>query len=178
MPDADLVKRIEMLEENLKSLGDVPVEMRVLERRMTGVEVQILQLRTEMRDEFSAMRSDMATKQDLSGLATKQDLTRLATKQDLTGLATKQDLTQLATKQELADGLAAVRAEMATKKDLERLVTKDLAALKTELREDIAGMGRDLAAVLLDFQRHNTLMLEDIRSLIQVRNEGTPPRSA
>ena len=88
---------------------------------MTGVEVQVLQLRTEMRDEFSAIRGEMATKTDL------------------------------------AEGLAAVRREMATKDDVALLRTdlanNELADLKRELREDIAGMGRDLGQIILDTQR-------------------------
>ena len=53
------------------------------------------------------------------------------------------------TKTDLAEGLAAVRREMATKGDglarlREDLKNHELADLKRELREDIAGMGHDL----------------------------------
>ncbi len=41
-----------MLEEQMQELRDLP-------KRMTGVESQILQLRDEMRDEFSAIRSEI-----------------------------------------------------------------------------------------------------------------------
>ena len=136
MPDADLAQRVRMLEETLRSLRDLPddvrdlkLDVRDLKRRTTGVEVQVLQLRTEMRAEFSALRSEMATKQ------------------------------------ELADGLAAVRLEMATK--------KDLADLTNELREDIAGMGRDLA----EGQNQLRVMLEDVRSIVQIRSERNPSQS-
>ncbi len=40
------------LEEQMQELRDLPT-------RVTGVESQILQLRTEMRDEFSATRTEL-----------------------------------------------------------------------------------------------------------------------
>ena len=43
-----------MLEEQMQELKDLP-------KRMTGVESQILQLRDEMRDECSAIRSEIRT---------------------------------------------------------------------------------------------------------------------
>ena len=156
MPDADLARRVEMLEETLRSLRELPDDVRDLKHRVNGVEVQVLQLRTEMRDEFSAIRSEMATKTDLAeGLA-----------------AVRSEMTA-----DLADGLASVRSE--------------IAAAKDELREDIAGMGRDLAQIIVDNQRELTdglrtlsdgqsqlrLMVEDVRSLIQIRSEGNPSHS-
>ena len=153
MPDADLARRVEMLEETLRSLRELPHDVRELNRRMTGVEVQVLQLRTEMRDEFSATREEMATKTDL------------------------------------AEGLAAVRREMATKDDVALLRTdlanNELADLKRELREDIAGMGRDLGQIILDTQRQvaegqsqTRGMFEEIVSRLKVLGEGKAGPSA
>jgi hypothetical protein len=48
-------------EETLNSLRTLPERVTLLEVRVGGVESQILQLRTEMRDEFSAMHRDLAT---------------------------------------------------------------------------------------------------------------------
>ena len=65
---------------------------------MGAVETQIVQLRTEMRDEFSEIRRDMVTKQDFKTelaaireeMVTKDDLrdelSRFATKDDLNAL--------------------------------------------------------------------------------------------
>lgn len=129
MPDADRPRRVEMLEETLKSLRDLPDDVRDLKGRVTGVEVQVLQLHTEMRDEFFAIRGDMA------GLTTKT---------------------------ELAEGLDSLK--------------KDLVELRTELREDIAGMGRDLANVILEFQRHTNVQFEAIQTALKTRAEGNPQR--
>lgn len=74
MNEADVVRRVEMLQETVESLRRLPEDMKALNRRVTGVELQILLLRTEMREEFSAVRSEMATK---SETATKKDLADL-----------------------------------------------------------------------------------------------------
>ena len=89
------------LEERMDNLERIVEPLRDLPDRMTKVEAQIVQLRTEMRGEFSAIRRDMATKQDLAKCATKEDLARCATKEDLARCATKQDLARCATKDEM-----------------------------------------------------------------------------
>ena len=65
MPDAELLRRVEMLEKTIELLQSLPEEVRELRGHVGGVESQILQLRTEMRDEFSATRREMATKAEL-----------------------------------------------------------------------------------------------------------------
>jgi hypothetical protein len=185
MPSADLARRVEMLEETLRSLRGLPDGVKELKRRLTGVEVQVLQLRTDMRDEFSAMGGEMATKTGLAdGLAAVRR--EMATKTDLAeGLAAVRR--EMATKTDLADGLLAVRREMATKKDLadglaafrEDLKNHELADQKRELREDIAGMGQDLARIILETQRQigegqsqTRMMFEEILSRLKVPGEG------
>ena len=178
MPDADLTRRVEMLEETLKSLRQVPDDLKALKSCTTRVEVQILQLRTEMRDEFSAVRGEMATKADLAemrkDIATKADLAemRMATKADLAEI-------RMATKADLAEMRMATKADLAAMR--RDMAANELAELKCELREDIAGMGRDLAQIILDTQRQMTegqsqtrVILEEIRSLVSVRREGNP----
>ena len=152
MPDVDLARRVEMLEETLNSLRQVPDDLKALNGRMTRVDVQMLKLRTEMREEFSAVRGEMATKADLAeGLAAA----RIAAKDDL----------------------AAMRRDLAN---------NELADLKRELREDIAGMGRNLAQIILDTQHQVTrtqrliaegqsqtrMMFEEVVSRLNVLGEG------
>ncbi len=66
------------LEERMDNLEKVVEPLRELPGRVTNVELQIVHLRTEMRGEFSSIRRDMATKEDLAGFATKEDLSTLA----------------------------------------------------------------------------------------------------
>ncbi len=75
-----LAKRMDNLEKIVEPLRGLP-------DRVTALEVQVVQLRTEMRDESSAIRRDMVTKDDLVGFATKDDLAAavapLATKAEM-----------------------------------------------------------------------------------------------
>jgi hypothetical protein len=48
----DLVVRVRVLEEKVQALEELPA-------RVTSIEMQIVQLRTEMRDEFSAVRAEI-----------------------------------------------------------------------------------------------------------------------
>lgn len=82
--DVSLERRIEILEENMEQLRDVPV-------RLSAVESQIVQLRAEMQTGFSALRGqndetrrEMArlhdeTRREMVSLndETRQEMTRL-----------------------------------------------------------------------------------------------------
>jgi hypothetical protein len=100
-----------MLEETVESLKRLPDRVGALEVCVGSLESQVLQLRTEMRDGFSAIDRRMATKDDLTGLATKDDFARLATKDDFARMATKDDLAQLG--RELREEMSGAVREMA-----------------------------------------------------------------
>lgn len=57
MARGDLTARIEVLEEKVDALAELPA-------RVSSLEVQVLQLRTEMRDEFSVVRQEMRALSD------------------------------------------------------------------------------------------------------------------
>ena len=66
-----LSERVERLEFTVQGLEGLPGEVAGLRRdvaslgdRMTGVETQILQFRTEMRADFSAVRGELGNKID------------------------------------------------------------------------------------------------------------------
>ena len=105
------------LEERMDNLEKIVEPLRELPDRVTRVEEQIVQLRTEMRGEFSAIRRDMATKEDLAKLATKDDIAKLATKDAIARLATKDEIAKLATKDDIAT--------LATKDEM-RMLHEDL----------------------------------------------------
>ena len=137
------------LEERMDNLEKFVEPLRALPGRVTQLEEQIVQLRTEMRGEFSAIRRDMVTKQDAARFATKEDLNRFATKDDLKRFATKDDLKRFATKDDLKR--FATKEDLnrfATKEDLNRFATKDdlkRFATKDDLRrfatkEDLADL--------------------------------------
>jgi len=71
--DVSLERRIEILEENMEQLRDVPV-------RLSAVESQIVQLRAEMQTGFSALREQYdETRREMVSLndETRREMVRL-----------------------------------------------------------------------------------------------------
>jgi hypothetical protein len=61
MPEPSITERVTTLEQKVEALASLPA-------RVTALEVQIVQLRDEMRVEFSAVRQEMAVlREDLRG---------------------------------------------------------------------------------------------------------------
>jgi len=172
-------------------------EMRDLPQRVTSLELQIVQLRQEMRDEFSAtraefrsdlaqavttLRSEMATKKDLaqamttlrSEMATKKDLAQAMTTLR-SEMATKKDLAQamttlrseMATKDDLAQGMTILRGEMATKENLTRAVAA--------LRGEIAGAVSTLTKAIGETNAQMRMLHEETLSRIATIGEGRRP---
>jgi|KBSMisStandDraft_5_1062788.scaffolds.fasta_scaffold597403_1 hypothetical protein len=159
---AELSRRVEMLEETVESLKRLPDRVGALEVRVDSLASQVLQLRTEMHDGFSAIEGRMATKDDLARMATKDDLEAMATKYNLAQMATKDDL-----------------AVMAARYNLARMATKDdLAQLGGELREEMSSAVREMAGFVLATERRLLeripVLVEDVLSRIAIRNEGNP----
>ena len=159
---AELSRRVEMLEETVESLKRLPDRVGALEVRVDSLASQVLQLRTEMHDGFSAIEGRMATKDDLARMATKDDLEAMATKYNLAQMATKDDLEVMAARYNLA--------RMATK--------DDLAQLGGELREEMSSAVREMAGFVLATERRLLeripVLVEDVLSRIAIRNEGNP----
>ena len=59
-----VVKRVEKLEKTVAALTGLPGDVSQLSRRVGTLESQILQLRTEMKDEFSAVRRELGETRD------------------------------------------------------------------------------------------------------------------
>ena len=59
MAAEDLANRVAILEQKVEGLETLPARLESVEGRLTAVESQILQLRSEMRDGFSALRVEM-----------------------------------------------------------------------------------------------------------------------
>jgi phage-related minor tail protein len=144
MPDADLRRRIEMFENAVESLRRLPAEVNRLGRRMGRTESQILQLRSEMRDEFSALRRDMAMKADLAD-----------------GMSRAQSAATV----ELTAGLHSLRTELRTEiHDSVAAAVRELSAAIAETRGDIR--------TLADAQRHTTVLVEDVIGRLKTIAKG------
>ena len=135
-----LEERVESLEKSIEPLRELP-------GRVSALELQIVQLRTEMRQEFSAIRSEMVTGEDLAAEFERRDL---VTRQDLAaeferrGLVTKADL-----KREL-------------NQELERFATCD----------DLARTNRRLRDGFKDLKRQMLVLHEDLVGRLKLLGEG------
>jgi len=67
MAHASLVKRVEILEQQVESLKELPA-------RMTAVEGQIVQLRGEMHDGFSALTSGLRSEMREADLGLREQI--------------------------------------------------------------------------------------------------------
>jgi len=71
MADDPVIERVEKLEKALESLAGLPDRMTAVDDRVGSLELQIVQLRTEMKDGFSAVRSDLLEVFDAGSRATE-----------------------------------------------------------------------------------------------------------
>jgi hypothetical protein len=94
MAPQPLETRVQSLEQRVTRLEELPV-------RMDRLGSQIVQLRTELHDEFSAVRREMGE------LATRREMQEEFA-------AVRQEMGELATRQEMGEGFAAVRQEIRT----------------------------------------------------------------
>ena len=156
------------IEERVAMLDGQMQEMRDLPQRVTSLELQIVQLRQEMRDEFSAtraeFRSDLAQAVTTLRGETRDDLTQAVV--TLRGeMATKDDLAQAVTM--LRGETATLRGEMATKGELGQAVTT--------LREEIAGAVTTLTRAMADTNAQMRVLHEEALSRIATIGEGRRP---
>jgi hypothetical protein len=135
-----------MLERQMQEMRDLP-------ERVTRLESHIAQLRQEMRDEFSATRSEFR-----SELASKGELAQVVT----TVRA------ELVTKGELAQAVTTLRAELVTKSELAQAVTT--------LRDEIAGAVTTLTKAIAETNTQMRTLHEDAISRIATVGEGRRPR--
>jgi hypothetical protein len=144
------------LAERMDNIERIVEPLRALPDRVTRVESQIVQLRTEMRGEFSAIRRDMATKDDVAKCATKEDVAKCATREDLAKCATKEELAKCSTREDLA--------RYATKEDLANLATRD----------DLARLGRGLRRQTQGLHTRMLVLHEDLVQRLKVIGEALP----
>ena len=148
MAKRSIDERLEVLEQKVEMLETLP-------ERVHAVELQIVQLRAEMRDGFSALRGELAAR--TSGLATREELTActrgLATREELAactrGLATREELAArtsgLATRGELQALEATLREEIRAGDEETR---RYMRVLHEDVKSDIGLIAEHLARVM------------------------------
>jgi hypothetical protein len=61
MQERSIIERLQVLEKKVDLLETLPERTSAVESRLTTVELQLVQLRDEMRGEFSALRMEIRT---------------------------------------------------------------------------------------------------------------------
>jgi hypothetical protein len=153
-----LTERVESLEKAVESLRELPV-------RVTPLEEQVLQLRSEMRDGFSAVlqvidASSAATQRliDDTRAEGKQEFAavRAGTRRDLAAVRneTKQEFT--AVRAEMAQGFAIVGAGMA----------REFVAVRAEMAEGFAAVRTEMTQGLGEVRTEMRVLHEDLTHLL------------
>ena len=128
-----LTERVEHLEKTVDSLRELPSRVIRVEVRVTAVEEQVVQLRGEMRDGFSAVLQVI----DASSVATQRliDEARAETKQGFADVRAEMVQGFAEVRGEMAQGFADVRGEMAQGFATVRVeMTQGLGDVRTEMR--------------------------------------------
>lgn len=161
MPGESLANRVERLEKTVDGLQTLPAEVAALGERVGAVELQILQLRTDMNDGFSAVRSEMTA--EFAAVRTEIQA----------GFAAAREEWRVDIRTESAALRAEMQAGFAAARD-ERLVA--LANVTTEL-------GRQIQEAAEEGKRHTRVLFEEVLSRIATLGEhressiGRKPRS-
>jgi predicted nucleic acid-binding Zn-ribbon protein len=153
MREANLEERVTNLENHYQALTSLPGDVRALTDRMGVVESEIVQLRGEMRGEFSAIRVDIAEmRSDIAELRHSD----ASLHNDIAGLR---------------NDMAGLRNDMAG-------LRNDMAGLRgemLELRESMADNTRQLAGKILANQREMRLLHEEVLDRIsRIGERGAP----
>ena len=139
MPERTVIERVEILERNVELFEALPA-------RVSALESQIVQLRSEMRDEFSAVRGEM--RDEFAAVRGEMRAGFLAVRDEFA-----------AVRGEMRDEFAAVRGEMAGMRD------SLLTVLRAEIRE-----GDE------ETRRYMRVLHEDLVARITLLQNGRRPR--
>jgi hypothetical protein len=157
--DVNLERRVEILEESMEPLRDVPV-------RLAAVESQIVQLRAEMRDGFSGVREELRDEIHSGDEALRTEL-----RAGLHGLRDAIHAGEEALRAEMRAGDEALRAEVHAGDE----------ALRAELRQGHEALREDMRALNDETNTHLRVLHEEVIGRIALLQEGrstASPRSA
>jgi DNA anti-recombination protein RmuC len=158
----ELAVRVDTLEKQVSLLLQLPAQVADLTERVAGVESQVLQLRHEMRDGFSAIRSELGSRIEAVDTGLRGEL---ASKTEL-----RDEMASLKTelRGEMASIKTELRGEMASMKTELR---GEMASMKTELREDIAALGRETVGLFDAAQRNARILHEEVLDRLKALGE-------
>jgi hypothetical protein len=153
MQERTVIERVEILERNVELFEALPA-------RVSALESQIVQLRSEMRDEFAAVRGEMragflAVRDEFAAVRGEMRAGFLAVRDEFAAVRGEMHAGFLAAR----DEFSAVRGEMAGMRD------SLLTVLRAEIRE-----GDE------ETRRYMRVLHEDLVARIALLQKGRPPR--
>ena len=156
MVDELLSDRVERLEKTVEGLQTLPAQVAALGERVGAVETQILQLRAEMRVEFSSVRSDTQT--------------------EFVAVRTEMRTEFAAVRSEMRTEFAAVRREMDTgfssvKAELRQEMHEGFAGARDDMLVGLAELGRQIQESAEEGKRHSQMLFEEALSRIATLGE-------
>jgi len=156
MADELLSDRVERLEKTVEGLQTLPAEVAVLGERVGSVETQIVQLRAQMRVEFSDVRTEMRT--------------------ECAAVRSEMRTEFAAVRDEMHTGFASVKTE------LRKEIRVEVGALREEMNERFAGARDDMLVGLANVtnelgreiresKRHSQMLFEEMLGRIATLGE-------
>jgi hypothetical protein len=160
-----LAERVESLEKASAALRELPARVSRVELRVTAVEEQVLQLRGEMRDGFSAVldvidASSAATQRMFDETRALVEATRAEVKDGLVGL-----------REEMRMEFGAVHAEFA---NVRAGMSQEFANVRAEMSQEFTKVRADMGEEFVHVRTEMRVLHEDLVERIARIGEGRP----
>ena len=191
MANESISDRVERLELAVSGLATIPSEVSDLAARTATVESQVLQLRSEMRVEFSALRG--WTGEEFAAVREELAATQRETREEFAAIrgefaAIRGEFAAVSGEFAVVRGeFAVVRGEFAVVRREFAAVREDLAAARRETREEFAtvrsemqegfvAVTTELGRQILESESRSRAMFEEALSRIATISERRKPR--
>jgi hypothetical protein len=166
MPPRSFEERLTMLEHQMQELRAVPI-------RLAEVESQVLQLRADVRDGFSAIRMDLRAELHgrVEGLRVELHHARDTLRGEIHGVRGELG----AARDELRGEFGSVRGELGAVRDELR---GELGTVRDELRGELGTVRGELGAVRDELREDIRIGVEETQRLVRLLHEDLLQRMA
>jgi hypothetical protein len=158
-------ERVESLEKTTEALRELPARVTRLEVRVTAVEEQVVQLRGEVRDGFSAVLDVI----DASSLATQRMFDETRASIDASRAETKEGLADLRT--EMRTEFGAVHSQFA---NVRAENSQEVANVRAETRQEFAKVRAEMSEGFTNVRTEMRVLHEDLVERLARIGEGRP----
>ena len=156
MANESISDRVERLELAVSALATIPSQVADLAARTAAVESQVLQLRSEMRVEFSALRG--WTGEEFAAVREELAATQRETREEFAAVRGE---------------FAAVREELAA---TQRETREEFATVRSEMQQGFVAVTTEMGRQILESESRSRAMFEEALSRIATISERRKPR--